>query len=111
MKIKEYLKKTIPEKLKGFEQALEEIEPKVNDFGIDFDGYEKAVETIGRSWSGSNIGDHANIYYQDFEPPPPNRIFNAMWGLQQNSFQFSPVGWVMVYEPEVVYEEIESLVP
>lgn len=38
--------------------------------------------TIGRAWSGSNIGYHACVYYDGFQPPPPGAHFSVEWGLR-----------------------------
>jgi len=40
-----------------------------------------ACEEAKRAWSGSNIGYHANIYYDGLEPAPPHAQFSPEWGL------------------------------
>lgn len=56
----------------------------------------KAIETIkiiankiGKSWSGSLLGYHANVYYLNFEEIPVGDTFNPEWGLQLNPFGIS----------------------
>ncbi len=39
---------------------------------------------FGLAWSGSNIGYHATVYYQDFKQPPPGAHFNSMSGLRDS---------------------------
>lgn len=41
----------------------------------------KAVSQIDKTFSGSWIGYHANVYYEGFKPPPAGVHFNAEWGL------------------------------
>jgi predicted nucleotide-binding protein len=36
---------------------------------------------IAKSWSGSNLGYHADIYYENLEPRPPGAQFSSEWGL------------------------------
>lgn len=38
---------------------------------------------IGDSWSGSNLGYHATVYYVDFQPPPPGAHFSVEWGIEE----------------------------
>lgn len=35
---------------------------------------------VSRAFSGSWIGYHANVYYQDFQTPPPGDHFSPEWG-------------------------------
>ena len=41
-----------------------------------------AVRVIGRSSSGSWLGHQANVYYENFDEPPPHDRFSIEWGLQ-----------------------------
>ncbi|MCY4420213.1 MAG: nucleotide-binding protein [Gammaproteobacteria bacterium] len=41
----------------------------------------QAAEEIGKAWSGSWLGHHANVYYNDLQPPPPGAHFSPEWGL------------------------------
>src|SRR5262245_17685430 len=43
---------------------------------------ERESRNVGRSWSGSNIGYHATIYFVDLMPPPTGTHFSAEWGLE-----------------------------
>lgn len=38
------------------------------------------AQEVGRAWSGSWIGYHANVYYKDLQPPPPGAYFSSEWG-------------------------------
>ena len=50
------------------------------DIQQPLDGLKQAAEQIGLAWSGSWIGYHANIYYQNLQPPPPGAHFSPEWG-------------------------------
>lgn len=65
----------------------------------------RSAEAIARSWSGSWIGDHARIYYRDFQPPPSGARFSQEWGLMRVPFNETVGDWVL-YEAGYVSEEI-----
>ena len=65
----------------------------------------QAAETIGRSWSGSWIGDHARIYYRDFQPQPSGARFSQEWGLLRVSLNETVGDWIL-YEAGYVSKEI-----
>ena len=37
--------------------------------------------SVGRAWSGSNLGYHSLIFYDGFKAPPAGSAFNREWGL------------------------------
>ncbi len=39
-----------------------------------------AAEEVSRAWSQSNLGYQANVYYKDFQVPPPGAMFSREWG-------------------------------
>ncbi|MFF4319979.1 TIR domain-containing protein [Streptomyces sp. NPDC001568] len=41
---------------------------------------EEAATEAGKSWSKSNLGYQANVYYRDFRTPPPGHEFSREWG-------------------------------
>jgi predicted nucleotide-binding protein len=41
-----------------------------------------AAEMVGRAFSGSWLGYHANVYYENLNPPPPGAHFSQQWGLE-----------------------------
>lgn len=47
---------------------------------------EAAAAEVGRAFSGSWLGYHANVYYDGLLPPPPGAHFSQEWGLQDVSF-------------------------
>jgi predicted nucleotide-binding protein len=40
-----------------------------------------AVAEVGRAFSGSWLGYHSRVYYENFEAPPPGAHFSQEWGL------------------------------
>ena len=50
------------------------------DIQQPLDGLKQAAEQIGMAWSGSWMGYHANVYYQNLQPPPPGAHFSPEWG-------------------------------
>jgi len=41
-----------------------------------------AAEQVGRSWSRSNLGYQARVYYGNFDPVPAGVVFSSEWGLE-----------------------------
>ena len=44
---------------------------------------QEAAEEVGRASSGSWVGHHANVYYEQLMPPPPGTHFSQEWGLME----------------------------
>jgi hypothetical protein len=65
---------------------------------------EKAASQAAKAWSGSSLGYHANVYYDDLQPPPPGAHFSQEWGLR-GMFQGSTGTW-REYSYEAVYQHI-----
>jgi len=42
---------------------------------------QRVAEDAGKASTGSWLGHHANVYYEDFVPPPPGAHFSQEWGL------------------------------
>ena len=64
--------------------------------------FREAAEEVGKAWSGSWIGYHANVYFARLLPPPPGNFFNPEWGME-----VSPDGW-KTFAPDKVKEKIWS---
>lgn len=45
---------------------------------------DEAVAKVGRAFSGSWLGYHAFVYYEDLKPPPPGAHFSQEWGLMHS---------------------------
>lgn len=63
---------------------------------------EKACNDAKRSWSGSNLGYHANVYYHGLQPRPANAQFSPEWGLMDVWPTHQPDrGWEVMDEEAV----------
>lgn len=72
------------------------------------DGVEALIEAaseIGKSWSGSWLGYHSKIYYENFETPPPGAVFSQEWGLM-DSFSMGMRGAWQEYR----FDDVVSLI-
>lgn len=69
--------------------------------------YEDAAEHIAKSWSGSNLGYHATVYYAGFAEPPAGAVWDVEWGGLQVHFQGSRGDWRQ-YERAAVREAIDA---
>jgi predicted nucleotide-binding protein len=58
------------------------------------------------SWSGSNLGFHSRIYYENFKTPPPGAHFSSEWGLM-GVFQGTTGDW-KEYDRDQVLEKIRA---
>ena len=67
---------------------------------------ESACGEAARAWSGSNLGYHATVYYEDLAPKPPHVHFSSEWGLEPSWPVNQPdPGWVQ-YDNKIVSDEI-----
>jgi len=57
------------------------------------DGVLGAAQNISLSWSGSNLGYHADVYYNDLKPRPVGEQFSIEWGLS-DPMGYGDTDWV-----------------
>ena len=69
----------------------------------------RAVNEVGRSFSGSWLGYHSRVYYLNFQPPPPGAHFSQEWGLMGTVSGMGSRGDWTEYDSEVVKAHIQSL--
>jgi len=72
------------------------------------DALQEAQVEIGKSWSGSWIGHHSRIYYDNLEVPPPGAYFNSEWG-PDTMFGSGTRGRWGEYSFDDVYNEIHRM--
>ena len=73
------------------------------------DALENAANEVGKAWSGSWIGYHANVYYANLEPPPPGDHFSSEWGLKNDPlFNLNPGDW-REFDPEELQSAIREI--
>lgn len=54
--------------------------------------FEDAAATVGKAWSGSNMGYQSRVYYADLHVPPPGAHFDSEWGFL-GQFQGTTGDW------------------
>lgn len=65
-----------------------------------------ATAYVARAWCGSNIGYHANIYWEELAAKPANVQFSSEWGLQDAWPVHTPSnGWI-IWDPDEVIKAI-----
>ena len=55
---------------------------------------ENAANEVGKSWSGSWLGYHANVYYEELRPRPPGAHFSQETGLRDEYLSETTGTWV-----------------
>lgn len=70
-------------KLEEIIEQFEEVEEE--DLSIIREVIYKSSE-YEKSWSGSILGYHSNVYYRDFKAPPENTYFSQEWGINHISY-------------------------
>jgi len=68
-----------------------------------------SAEKVQRSSSGSWLGYHSRVYYEDFVPPPPGAHFSQEWGLMSRMPSLGSRGAWREYDPEDVKSRIRDL--
>jgi len=73
------------------------------EFVSPLQALERACDVAKRACSGSNMGYHANVYYDGVHPPPPGAEFNPEWGLIENWPTHQPdPGWRVMNYGDVI---------
>lgn len=63
---------------------------------------------VGKAWSGSFMGYHSRVYYENFQIPPAGAHFSSEWGLQHRYISDTEGNWVEYDYDSVrtaIYEE------
>jgi predicted nucleotide-binding protein len=93
------------EHLKIFQIADElETQSKQNPI-TEIQAVEDAANEVGKSWSGSWLGYHARVYYENLQPIPPGARFSKEWGFTELYAIEGTVGnWVECDSDEIINE-------
>lgn len=67
-----------------------------------------AANQVAKAWSGSPLGYHSRVYYENFCPPPPGAVFSMEWGMIE-AFSGGTLGNWIEYPFDVVREYILEL--
>lgn len=83
---------------------LEKCAAEIHEDGIEqlLQRFGTVAHQIARAWSGSPLGYHSRVYYQDFSPPPPGAYFNAEWGFYPAAIARTVGGWREYRHEDVV---------
>ncbi|MEX2347717.1 MAG: TIR domain-containing protein [Balneolaceae bacterium] len=101
--------------LKTLADELLQIKTEVDEICNSFESeryqnpLEKVIESakeVGKAWSGSWIGYHANVYYEGLKPPPPGAHFSSEWGSRDAVFNYDTSGNWVEYDFEGVRKKI-----
>lgn len=89
-------------------EAASEIDVRESELDTGpLDALKDAAEQIGKSWSKSNLGYQANVYYDGFTTPPPGTVFSREWGFE--GIILGSRGEWCPYEAADVIRHIENL--
>lgn len=69
---------TVAKKLKDKAKRLNDP-----DFSKSLDKLEKSTNIFAKAWSGSWLGYHSRVYYNNFKVPPPGANFSQEWGIKE----------------------------
>ena len=96
--------------LLGIADDLERLVARSEDPGVrePIMYLDQAATRVGRAWSGSWIGYHANVYYRDFQSPPPGAHFSAEWGNRMPSGLHGTTGDWVEQDPERVSRTVHG---
>lgn len=87
-------------------RILERFEPPEISDSIEI--LQDAVNEAGKSWSGSWLGYHSCIYYDQLKPVPPGARFSQEWGLL-NRYSNETRGEWREYSFDTVYDSLKSV--
>lgn len=68
-----------------------------------------AVAEVGHAFSGSWLGYHSRVYYENFQPPPPGAHFSQEWGLMDTIGSMGSAGRWREYPFDEVKQHVLHL--
>lgn len=71
---------------------------------------QEAANQAGKSWSGSWLGYHSRVYYDELKPVPPGARFSQAWGLSDPYLSDTRGEW-REYDFDSVYNALKSTSP
>jgi len=92
-------------------EKLFELSNSLNEYSkTDIAELDKAtaiIDIIGEAWSGSWLGYHAYVYYEDFKTPPTGAHFSQEWGFDETFTDHTRGNW-KEYSEKQIFEYIYS---
>jgi len=71
---------------------------------------EDSANRVGKAWSGSWLGYHANIYYNNLQVPPPGLHFSQEWGMEDVFGDYGTKGAWREYQSDEIIRAIHESV-
>lgn len=97
----------IIEKLRAIaERARQGGECLTSEMKANIEQVRRVVDRCEASWSGSQIGYHARVYYKNFAVPPAGHHFSPEWGMTPQLFSEGTVGEWREYPFQSVVDQI-----
>ena len=79
---------------------------KNKEFNAPLNELENAAKEVGKAFSGSWLGYHSRVYYDNFAAPPAGARFSQEWGLMDTfSFKETLGNWA-----EYTYEDVINVI-
>lgn len=77
---------SISDEIYSIYSTLSEISSPIHDEDIakNIEAVERSADIARKAFSGSWLGYHSRVYYDDLQPPPPGANFSAEWGFQDS---------------------------
>ena len=69
---------------------------------------ESVANLVDKAWSGSCLGYHSRVYYQDLQPVPPGARFSKEWGFSDSYILRETLGDWIEYDFDDVVSHIKS---
>jgi predicted nucleotide-binding protein len=66
---------------------------------------DEAATEVSKSWSGSCLGYHSRVYYNEFKSPPPGAYFSSEWGFQGTFVHDTRGDWI-----EYKFDDVKNFV-
>lgn len=74
-----------------------ELRPRIGGLLLKAESVDRSSRLVGQAWSGSCMGHHGLLYFQNFESPDFGHRFNVEWG----TLHGLPPGWRAITVDEV----------
>lgn len=68
---------------------------------------EKVTNEVAKAWSGSSLGYHSNVYYEELKIPPSGAYFDAEWGFMNESPNRTRGNW-KEFDPDEIQTAVYS---
>ena len=106
---------TLEARLRRMENRIGKVLEQTKEEEQKTEALDEEASKVGRAWSGSSIGTHADIYYADLQAPPAGSFWDAMWGDRADEIGLGRTrGDWRVYDKSqvesVIYEEARTSV-